>query len=209
MFWIPRINVQDIFGEVIISELTGKRMARRLCELPKIKKISTELQNCHNAEVLEADENVSGTENPTRGKDIEEMEKEDKQEWLHKDGQRVQSEEVLGEKNWQERAIKELGRKVTQENKEQTRKKLEQNKTIGKEIVEQKKGQSGRLCFQVFAKVDCMNSNSHQTQVTNCGNNLTPRSDCRATGPVPQKQQVPDRYYCHQCPEFFSGKGIE
>ena len=80
MFWIPRINVQDIFGEVIISELTGKRMARRLCELPKIKKISTELQNCHNAEVLEADENVSGTENPTRGKDIEEMEKEDKQE---------------------------------------------------------------------------------------------------------------------------------
>ena len=62
MFLISRINVKDIFGEVIISELAGKRMATELCELPKNKKISTELQNCHNAEVLEADANVSGTE---------------------------------------------------------------------------------------------------------------------------------------------------
>ena len=57
MFWIPRINVK-----VIISELTGKKMATGLCELLKSKKISIELQNCHNAEVLEVDENVSGTE---------------------------------------------------------------------------------------------------------------------------------------------------
>ena len=43
---------------------------------------------------------------------------------------------------------------------------------IGKEIVEQKKGQSGRLCIQVFAEVDYVHSNSHQTQVTNYGINL-------------------------------------
>ena len=49
---------------------------------------------------------------------------------------------------------------------------MEQNQIIGKEIVEQKKAQSGRLCIQVFAEVECVNSNCHQTQVTNYGNNL-------------------------------------
>ena len=104
MFWIPRINVKDIFGEVNISELTGKRMATKLCELPKNKKISTELQNCHNAEVLEADANVSGTEeqecteqieNVTRGKCREEMEKHldnDRQEEMKEQDEQEYSE---------------------------------------------------------------------------------------------------------------------
>ena len=326
IFRIPRINVKDIFGEVIISEFTGKRKATGPCELPKSKKISTESQNSHNTEVLEADENniVSGTEEqgcteqiekpteearvkpreqrqeqagtnrqeeeievqneqecteqienctgekgreeteeatekdiqeekmeeqskqecteqienvtrgkgreeieehvdndrqeeemkeqdeqeyteqmekPTKGKDREEMEEEvvkDRQEQVYKDGQRLESEEVVGEKiDKNEQSNKQPGR-------EQTRKILEQNKMIRKEIVEKKKGQSRTLHIQVFAEVDCVNSNRHETQVGNCGNNLTPRYDRRATGAVPQEQQNPKRYYCHQCPKSFS-----
>ena len=56
MYRIPKINVKDIFGEVIISELTRKRKATEPHEMSRSKKVATDSSENYDAELTTASE---------------------------------------------------------------------------------------------------------------------------------------------------------
>ena len=81
-FRIPKINVKDIFGEVIMSELTRKRKTTEPCELPRKKKASVESSEHNDTELSNSagsEDIVHSGEHEPENECTEEMEEQSDQ----------------------------------------------------------------------------------------------------------------------------------
>ena len=220
MFRIPRINVKDIFGDVIMSELARKRKATEPCELPKSKKVSTELNEDHEPEpnhVIEC-ENLTLDRREQGNKEIEiggtdEMEEEsDGREEMGKQIQReiqedeIQEVEVSSKTPSSQEIVKEPTN--TKEQEKGSRERIEthgedaeiQEAEESNEVEETKETEEDNEQTKEGTKQTEEKEEEHTDEAEQRNATMLPsRYNRRATSPIPKDKRIDGRHYCEKC----------